>query len=130
MTHLGAVIIFVGFAIAAGAIALLTYAGLTRWLSSLNARALTQRGVPTDAVITALERRRGPRGAPLCGMKYRYQARTTRGIATLEGRESIREDEYHRYAVGGVIFVHYLPDRPEIVRRTEVLARLPGRKVG
>ena len=130
MTDLGVLIIFLIVVIGAGALALLAYAGLTRWLGGLNAKALTQRGVPTDAVITALERKHGPRGLPLYSMTYRYQARTARGIDTLEGREPIREGEYHRCTVGGVIFVHYLPDRPEIARRTEVLARLPGRKVG
>lgn len=130
MNDLGALVVFLLIVIGAGALALLAYAGLTRWLAGLYARALTQRGVPTDAVITALERKHGLRGAPVYGMRYRYQARTARGIDTFEGREPIREDEFQRYAVGGVIFVHYLPDRPEIARRTEALARLPGRKVG
>ncbi|MCC6616325.1 MAG: DUF3592 domain-containing protein [Anaerolineae bacterium] len=113
------------------ALSLGLYALLTRTLARLNDKALTQRGVAAEASITAVEEKRLPRRLLAYGITYRYLAVTSQGTTqTYVGREAVEADEFPRFRVGHTIWIHYLPDRPEISRRSDALAKLPGRKIG
>lgn len=117
--------------VVAVALSLGLYVLLTRTLARLNDKALTQRGVAAEATITAVEEKDLPRGLFAHGITYRYLAVTSQGTTqTYAGREAVDADEFLRFHIGDTISIHYLPDRPEISRRTDVLTRLPGRKIG
>jgi hypothetical protein len=106
------------------------YAVLTTMLRRLRERALTQRGAPVEAVITKLEERKLPRGQRAYLIHYSYGVPGMRGVQLYAGREVVTAEEFRRYRVGVKLWVHYLPDHPETARRTDALARLPGRKLG
>jgi len=114
----------------AAALSIGLYALLTRTLARLNDKALTQRGIATEAAITAVAEKHLPRGMLVHGITYRYRVMTRQGTTQIfMGREAVDAAEAQRFRVGDTIWIHYLPDRPEISRRTDVLAKLPGRKI-
>ncbi|MCA9903108.1 MAG: DUF3592 domain-containing protein [Anaerolineae bacterium] len=113
------------------AISIGLYMLLTSALSRLNDKALTQRGIATQATITALKEKQLPRGLLAYGISYRYHVVTASGTTReYEGHEAVDAEVFKRLKVGASIWVHYLPDHPQVARRTEALAKLPGRKIG
>ncbi|MCL4250416.1 MAG: DUF3592 domain-containing protein [Anaerolineae bacterium] len=119
------------FLLIAGVISIGLYMLLTAVLSRLNAKALTQRGIATQATITAVKEKQLPRGLLACGISYRFHVVTSSGTTReYVSQEAVDAEAYKHLKVGDVIWVHYLPDHPQVVRRTEALARMPGRKIG
>ena len=124
-------LLFLLVLLVAVAVSLGLYALLMSTLARLNDKALTQRGVATEAAVTAVQEKHLLRGMLAHGITYRYRAMTNQGTTqTYVGREAVDAHEFQRFNIGDTIWIHYLPDRPEIARRTDVLAKLPGRKIG